>query len=287
MEDLFALIDAVKGAASKEKLENAEENNIAEGQTEEEEKSSKHPISAHIELVIEKKAARRLDYIYNEIPANNCQRCAKCCFNGPQVHFIEFLNIVRVINELPLEKKNAITKKVINYELLNLVTLDQECPFLFEKECAIYEARPLQCRIFALYPEEAYKANTVRSQESNQKVMQYYCQTHSIKLPEEVLSYDVEQCGNNLDPEGKPIIINDFERMSLVNRIREVEASVIPYELEADEAYTSFSRLFLQLYFEEKDFEEFKLEATKEFLKKGKSQAVEDIVEELFFPEVL
>lgn len=287
MEDLFNLINAVEEAGKQPSNETEQSEDVEGQEVIEPEGAGKHPISSHMELVIDKKVERRLGYVYENIPNNNCQRCAECCFNVPQVHFIEFMNIMRAINQLPEEKKNAITRKTIQYELFNLATLEHQCPFLDEKDCLIYDARPLQCRIFALYPDSDYKANMESSKAANEQVMEYFCKEHSIKLPQEVLSFDIEQCGNNLDPDGKPIIINEFERMALVNRIKVLEADVIPYEIDAKEAYTSFSYLFMQLFFDEEIFMKLKIKCTEEHLTSGNSETPNELIEELLFPDIL
>lgn len=223
------------------------------------------------ETAAREKVRRRLDKIYAQIPQTTCQRQAACCFACAHVYEVEFINILAFLKQLPELTRRKITKNTFAYELLNLVTLDYKCPFLENKECLIYQVRPAQCRLYGLYPDEEYKNFQKQSLEANERVAIYYARSHRILLPKEVMTYDIEQCQNNVDKCGQRVIVGASEREHLFEQICQLEHDVVQ---GSDYELFRFSYLFVNLFMNNSEVENSKVTLMKQWLS-GQKKAFE------------
>ncbi len=225
----------------------------------------------------EERISRRLDRIYQQVPANPCERCAKCCFNGAQVHPIEFLNIYDVLLGMPELTQVRLAKRLVEYELLHMTTLDLSCAFLEGDECIIYERMPLQCRLFGLYPKRDYEVTQEKSRSANEQLAMYYARNNRVLLPEQVMLYDVEQCSNNIQEDGKAIVVGERERQHLHAQVYALGEQFLPDEwLSPDEG--GFASQYAEMFFDTDDLEELKVTAIKEYQSSGKRKKLDKIL---------
>lgn len=230
-----------------------------------------------VDVIAEEKIARRLGYVYEQIPANNCQRCGDCCFNCASVHPIEFLNIFDFLQTLPELTQLRLAKQLVRYEVLNLTTLQNKCPFLEEKNCLVYERRPLQCRLFGLYTKDEYRQLVAKSLYENEKLAMYYARFKRVALPKEVMTYDIEQCENNADEKGNLTVVTEAEREHLHKQIFELGQQTLPTEWQSPDLIR-FSYQYSLLFFSEEELEDLKVRAIKEFQSGGKSPTLEKLL---------
>lgn len=230
-----------------------------------------------IDLAEEERVARRLDFIYSQVPMNNCRRCADCCFNSPQVHPIEFLSIYEWLTALPELKQLHLGRKLIEYELLNLTTLKNKCPFLKRLGCLIYERRPLQCRLFGLYPREEYEDIVTKCRLQNEELSGYYRRVKKLPLPKAVMTYDIDQCANNIDKQGRLIVIPADDRARLNAQIHELSRQALPVDWHSPNLL-SFSNQYSLMHMNDEELETTKITAIKEFQRHGRSQALDKLL---------
>lgn len=176
---------------------------------------------------------------------------------------------------------NKIIKNNIRYELLNLVTLKYKCVFLDKKECLIYDHRPIQSRFFGLYPKEEYLKLRQDSKIQNARLAASYCINEKLHLPQEVLEYDIEQCSNNIDENGNPIVLYALERNRLYEQILRLQFDILSEESIPEEPLSRFSDFFMRLFYSEDELHSLRLKAIMEFMATGKSQTVEDAIKEI------
>lgn len=231
-----------------------------------------------IKIIEEKKIDRRINFIYNQIPKNNCQQCAKCCFSCAEVYFIEFINITRFLKSLPEDIQQKIIKNCINYEFLNLATLDYSCPFLDDVECTIHSVRPIHSRMFGIYPESDYKAMLEASQNENNEISKMFSTNYDIKLPEKVMTHDVKQCNNNENNDGELIALSEFERNRLHRQIVDIQNNTIPEDAIPDFPRARYSYYFALCYFTMDELNNMQVQAIREFLDSGKSFTADEAI---------
>lgn len=237
-------------------------------------KSKIQEIHELLENVRDEKVPRRLAHIYQQVPANNCQRCADCCFSCAQVHPIEFLNIYDLILTLPELTRSRLAKRLVECELLNVTTLEYKCPFLEEKDCLVYERRPLQCRVVGLYPKEEYKRMVDESRDKNVQLAMYYARNERILLPQEVMEYDIEQCTNNVDEKGNAVVIGKSERQHMHAQVYSLAESTLEDEwISVDQ--TSFSTQFASLFFSSDELQQLRVKVIKEYQSGGKRTSLD------------
>lgn len=227
-----------------------------------------------------KRARRQLDTVYSTVGSNDCQRCGDCCFSSAQVLMVEFLNIYSYIQTLPQERQEELAKRNVAHEFMNMVSLDYKCPFLDEdKSCAVYPVRPAQCRFFGLYPEREYEDMQKASREQNRDVAIYYARNHRILLPEEVMTYDLDQCANNVGPGGKARTIGRPERDLVYTQLLSVQGRSVPDTATFDDTTVRFSYVFTQLFFDPEKLEELRVKVMREFLKNGSKARLEELLD--------
>lgn len=87
---------------------------------------------------------RKVRAVYDSIPKVNCQRCGACC--GP----VEMSSIEKRIVREYCKHHNIDLKDMFSPLVPRLVKAmfgDYHCPMFVEKQCLIYEVRPLICRL--------------------------------------------------------------------------------------------------------------------------------------------
>lgn len=230
-----------------------------------------------LEVVEEEKIPRRLDYIYDQAPTHDCGVCAECCFACAQIYPIEFLNILSYLITLPELTQARLARKVIEYEMLHLTTLEHTCPWLENNACIIASRKPLVCRYFGLYPEAEYKEMLAKSREENEKLAMGYAKYHRILLPEDVMTYDVEQCQVNEAAEGELKVATAQERQRLHQQIYSLSEQTMPDAWLSAELQR-FSFQYALFYFNEDEMEEARLDIIKEFQASGSSTTLEKLI---------
>ena len=110
------------------------------------------------------KLYNELKNLYNKIPKTKCLNCpgksmveADCCkvFSPPML-LIEFLNIIKAIEDNPEEEKKDLYFRCFK-SYLN-PAYEKKCVLLNDKDqCTIYNARPFACRMFGLYEEKEWE----------------------------------------------------------------------------------------------------------------------------------
>lgn len=231
-----------------------------------------------LEVAENEQISRRLDYIYSQVPMNDCQRCADCCFNSPQVHPIEFLNICRHLRTLPELTQATLGRKLVEYELLNLATLKNKCPFLGNEGCLVYSSRPLQCRLFGLYPKDEYERIVEDCRSQNNDLADYYGKVRKLPLPKSVMTYDVDQCENNVRDDGSILVIAACERNRINQQIADIGSSLVPAH-QNGAGLISFSHQYTRLYFDDDRLEKTKIKAVKEFLSRGAAPTLNQLLD--------
>lgn len=231
-----------------------------------------------VDLAEEEKIARRLDFIYSRVPMNSCRRCADCCFNSPQVQRLEFLNIYDWLRTLPEQKQRRLGRKLIEYEILNLTTLKNKCPFLQRLGCLIYERRPLQCRLFGLYPQEEYTDIVRTCRRQNEELVRHYARAKKLPLPMNVMTYDIDQCVNNIDRRGNLVVIPTRERDRLQEQIYDASRQILADDWLSPEP-VSFSNHYALTYLDDAQLEEIEVAAIREFQKSGRSRTLDDLLD--------
>ncbi len=236
-------------------------------------------LSDLIEMIEDEKISRRLAYIYNQIPKTNCGPCVKCCFVGAQVYPIEFLNIYAHLVKMPELTRTRLAKKLIEYEMLHLTTLDYSCAFLENDACILEDQKPIACRLFGFYAESEYKKMAETSRQQNQRLAMHFARNSRILLPEKVMTHDIEFCAPTTDKKGNPIFISAQERERLFQQIYSLAELVVPDEwLEPD--HERFSYQFALEFMTAEEIEKAQTKIIKEFQAKQKSPTLEKLMAE-------
>ena len=180
---------------------------------------------------------------------------------------------------MPVEQRDNLLRRVVAYEFLNLVKIDLECPFLADNQCIIYRNRPLSCRVFGLYPEGDYKIRINDSQVSNRKLAEYYRENYDLKLPDLVVSHDVNQCEYNHDEEGNPIVLSLYERGRVQKMFFSLEDRIFPTEMERPkEVLERFSYFFIKNFLGEGELFEIRLALMRDYLENGRTDGIDEII---------
>ena len=105
----------------------------------------------------------KLSQIYNQVNLETscCRQCTCCLVACPQMNYSEAVNILDYIwQNWSKDKKKTLIIKSIKYFFSNSVI--KACPMLGKNEdgsygCQVYEKRPLNCRMYGLWPQDSYE----------------------------------------------------------------------------------------------------------------------------------
>lgn len=94
--------------------------------------------------------------------ATVCLRQGHCCRVAcPQMNYSEALNIIDYIwqGKDAAKKKEVLMRCIKNFFSKSLI---KPCPLLYDKTCAAYEQRPLNCRLYGMWPQDDYDVRAER-----------------------------------------------------------------------------------------------------------------------------
>jgi Fe-S-cluster containining protein len=81
----------------------------------------------------------------------HCTGCGKCCTGSPGYVFLSPSDLERLASHFSLSR-DAFTRQYTRFVEGSYALLDEPgsdaCIFLKNKQCSVYEARPVQCRTF-------------------------------------------------------------------------------------------------------------------------------------------
>jgi Fe-S-cluster containining protein len=123
----------------------------------------------------------KLAQIYNTADlrttcAHNCSCCKVAC---PSMNFSEYTQLMQEIwDKESKERKSDLICKSLEYFFHNdfnkfgMETMVKPCMLLDDKGmCSYYESRPLNCRLYGLWPEDVYKARVDRFEKAYQGLL--------------------------------------------------------------------------------------------------------------------
>lgn len=94
--------------------------------------------------------------MHGEIVTTCCRQCSCCKVACPQMKYSEALQIVnRIWNEWSKEEKKSLLTTCIRYFFDR--SLIKPCPMLSGSVCRVYDNRPLNCRLYGLWPADVWE----------------------------------------------------------------------------------------------------------------------------------
>lgn len=86
-----------------------------------------------------------------------CTECGQCCTGSPGYVWVteqEMLSMANLLNiTIDLFKRKYVRQRNNRYALVEKKSQNNDCIFLKDKKCMVYQARPVQCRTFPWWKE--------------------------------------------------------------------------------------------------------------------------------------
>ncbi|CCO08300.1 YkgJ family cysteine cluster protein [Desulforamulus hydrothermalis] len=135
----------------------------------------------------------QLEQIYAALPATSCEGCATCCkWGSPPAFFIEYLNLYRHVRDNMKDSWREILGKSTEYFYLELVDVNQKCPFLNDSnQCSVYSVRPFACRSYGLLSKQDFETGDRGLELLAKKFKDEY----DLIIPQEIINYKLPWCG--------------------------------------------------------------------------------------------
>ncbi len=218
----------------------------------------------------------KLNEIYNKLPDMECDRCGTCCTVPNPAFIVEYLNMFRYVNKNMPEKWPRFIAGAVRYYFLELVDINQRCPFLdSHNNCQVYEVRPFACRTYGLMGKRDAQGMARRNME---KLVEKYRTEHNIELPREIVEYELPYCEKVRVPNGGNKTPLELIQL-LTADIGQLESFFVPMPV-VENQFTFIpyvNHLVMSIVSEGARFRRPKV--MQEFLAKGRSELLEDYME--------
>lgn len=173
-----------------------------------------------------------LQRAYDRLPATTCEKCATCCTVPSPAYVIEYLNMFRYLKKNIPDHIPGIIERTIKFYFLEMVDINIKCSFVNPEDntCLVYPVRPFTCRGYGLYQGEAPKGR-----DEMRQLAEKYKNDYGIDLPEEVVNYELPNCGKVKAADGVKIV-PQLLKISIADVAR-LESGLFPVEI-VDSEYT-------------------------------------------------
>lgn len=158
--------------------------------------------------------------------STTCLRQCDCCRVAcPQMNYSEAINIIEGIwSNCSFEKKRDVLLTCVKHFFSK--SLIKPCPLLNEQTCLAYDRRPLNCRLYGLWPEDSYEKRVERLSnilkiDRSKIPLNVQCQYVKRKNGEKLTVTDIEDMFALLDRVDLQILCNNdaSKREEWVNKI--------------------------------------------------------------------
>lgn len=167
--------------------------------------------------------------IYDGYPETRCLGCGRCCYDSPQITYVEFLYAFDYYINQPHSKDDIISlyKKIFHRYMYGPI---QELPCAFlddDNRCIIHDASPYSCKRWGLQSPEEYQQDVESAGIGADEVDAYFGQ-HGIKVPDRkqtdycnnvrIIKYNERNIDRLLDEAFQRILVleQDFTNMPRV-----------------------------------------------------------------------
>ncbi len=172
-----------------------------------------------------------LQRIYREFPETTCENCARCCFESPGIFYIEYLHLLDLLATLPEARRAELTARAFRELLFSWIEPERTCIFLESQRCAIYERRPLACRLFGLVPaadrDRAEAEARMAAREEARRLKRF-----GIEVPEAVIRRSLASCDKVRGAYGQSVSV-DGENVAA--RVARLDAALISQQVVIEE----------------------------------------------------
>lgn len=162
----------------------------------------------------------KLEHIYNSVDLKTtCCGNTTCCKTGcPQMHFSEFSSLINKVwnNSSKAEKIELICKSIEyffrnQFEKWNMDALVKPCLLLSpEGKCKYYDHRPLNCRLYGLWPKDVYNERVDKFEKAYRGLLKRK------ELPLNTQCPNVKRLNDSI-PLTKEIIDNLFAQLNVLD----------------------------------------------------------------------
>lgn len=217
-----------------------------------------------------KKIGDRLQNLYAKVGSGTCRECTACCSESVNTFYAEYLAIVQKLARSTSFEN--LVKKVFTYYATELVVA-QKCPLLKENgHCAVYEVRPLPCRIFGHLSQKEYEENYEETLEANKEAVSYMKEEFNITIPKEVYEHKVPYCKNFTTSS----VISLEERDELIDELFMIDSLFLSEGLLSPEQFNlSMVQWFAYDILGPEAAQELRLTVSKEISEGGESKSLQ------------
>ena len=187
-----------------------------------------------------------LQKLYDSLPETLCQ-CEQpgvCCAFLPQMTWLEALQWVDLIQQMPADARAKMLRTFLEFYLTNPLR-SNGCPFLENGACGIYELRPFACRAYGLWSPEYGTARTQESRQDRNALRQMW-QNFGLELPPQTVESEIDYCDQVRCATAKSI--SDSQLMDILQQIYELDQALAELQTQFEaEYYSDFSFLMATL----------------------------------------
>jgi len=218
---------------------------------------------------------KKIEKIYNKVPDAACSNCGDvCCIASPDFYLLEYLYAIRFIRyEIRDENFEVeILRRSLEWSFLNFFKKDVFCPFFMDGKCSIHQARPLNCRLWALEEVDFYEKKKSRALKSLKNQEKYFIE-NSLKPIKPLEEFILPKCKMIKTENGVRLTQEQIDALD-----REVDEAhsilVSGNEKKALNYYLHFSGHVLLKKVDPLKYDELKLSIIREYLSEGESSSL-------------
>lgn len=208
----------------------------------------------------------RLMAVYEQVPVGSCAGCTACCSEAVNTFYSEYLNLAAHLKAQGVF--DLYRQRAVAYYLTELVK-PASCPMLMpDGLCAVYEARPLPCRVYGHLEESDYLSNQKQVLQSNLAAAEALKSDYGLVLPSAVVERKLAYC-RQFKSEAT---MTAEDRDDLVDLLFTLESRFLMVGwLEDDELNYSLVQWFAYETLGHEAAGILRLKVTEEFIKTGQS----------------
>jgi Fe-S-cluster containining protein len=218
-----------------------------------------------------------LQRLYQRLPQTNCQ-CEQpgvCCAFLPELTWLEAVQWIGRIQEMPADGRTKILQKFLEFYLTNPIRTSG-CHFLENGDCTIYELRPFACRAYGLWSPEFGKERTEKSRQ-DRKALRKMWQNFGLELPPQTVEFEIDYCDKVRCTTEKSM--SDSQLMDILQQIYGLDQALVELQTKFEAEYHSdFSFLIatLALGYRKAVLEKFAV--IKEMVQQGTEERLEQML---------